>query len=86
MLIFSKDNSIILKKLNQNELYKELKKLILNPNKRQSIQINSYKNVKHITSKNSHLIDEIRESLFNNFNLNILKKKLRIINIYIDYS
>jgi glycosyltransferase involved in cell wall biosynthesis len=76
------DNSIILKKLNFQELYKQLKNLIKNPDKRKLIQINSYKNVKHITSKNSKLIDEIRESLFNNFNLNFLKKKLRIINIY----
>ena len=76
------DNSIILKRLNYQELYKQLKNLITNSDKRKSIQINSYKNVKHITSTNSQFIDEIRESLFNNFNLNILKKKLRIINIY----
>ena len=76
------DSSIVLKKLNHQELYRQLKNLILNPNKRKQIQIKSYKNVKHITSKNSKLIDDIRESLLNNFNLNILKKKLRIINIY----
>ena len=76
------DNSILLKKLNSHELYKELKKLIINSKKRKQIQIKSYQNVKHITSKNSHFIDDIRESLLNNFNLNILKNKLRIINIY----
>ena len=76
------NNSIILKKLNSNELYKELKKLILNPKKRKLIQLNSYKNVRHIISENSHIIDDIRNNLFTNFNLNILKKRLRIINIY----
>ena len=76
------NNSIILKKLNSIELYKELKKLILDPKKRRQIQRRSHKDVKHVTSKNSLFIDSIRESLFPNFNLNILKKKLRIINIY----
>jgi len=75
-------NSIILKKLNSLELYKEIKKLILNPKKRKQIQLKSYKNVKHVTSTNSAFIDSIRESLFPDFNLNILKKRMRIINIY----
>ena len=56
--------------------------MISNPQKRKKIQIKSYKNVKHVTSQNSKIIDDIRESLFNNFNLNIIKNKLRIINIY----
>ena len=76
------DNSIILKKLNSNEIYKEIKKLILNSKSRKLIQIKSFKNVKHITSNNSKFIDNIRENLLINFNLNILKKRLRIINIY----
>ena len=76
------NNSIILKKLNSLELYKELKKLILNPKKRKKIQLKSYKDVKHVTSINSFFIDNIRESLFPDFNLNILKKRMRIINIY----
>ena len=76
------DASVVLKKLDSNELYKELKKLILNPKLRKKIQLNSRKNVKHIIKENSFFIDSIRESISKNFNLNILKKKLRIINIY----
>ena len=76
------DNSIILKKLNHQNLYRQLKYLISNPQKRKEIQIKSYKNVKHVTSQNSKIIDDIRENLFDNFNLNIIKNKLRIINIY----
>tara|TARA_B100000902_G_C27298915_1_gene911652 strand:+ start:305 stop:2422 length:2118 start_codon:yes stop_codon:yes gene_type:complete len=76
------NNSIVLKKLNSAELYREIKKLILNPKNRKKIQSKSFKNVKHITSENSLLIDSIRQSLFPNFNLNILNKRMRIINIY----
>ena len=76
------DNLIILKKLNSVELYKELKKMITNTELRKKIQIKSFSNVKHITSENSKVIDKIRYDLFLDFNLNFLKKKLRIINIY----
>ena len=76
------DNLIILKKLNSVELYKELKKMITNTELRKKIQIKSFSNVKHITSENSKVIDKIRYDLFLDFNLNFLKKKLRIVNIY----
>ncbi len=76
------DNAIILKKIEDNELYKEIKKLINNPKIRKKIQSNSRKNIKHLISKNTKILDQIRESIVPNLNLNFLQKKLKIINLY----
>ena len=76
------DNCIILKKLNSNELYKQIKKLILNKKYRIKLQNDGFNNIKHLTKENSSIIDAIRESLVNKFNLNFIKNKLRIVNIY----
>ena len=76
------DHCIILKKLNSTELYKELKKLIIDEKFLRKIQKNSFKHVKHLIKDNSKLIDQIRKSTFQKFNLNFIKNKLRIINIY----
>ena len=76
------DHCVILKTLNSNELYKEIKKLIKNKKLRKKIQDNGFKNVKHQIRENSLLIDRMRESLVQNFSLNYLRNKLRIINIY----
>ena len=76
------DHCIILKKINSKELYKEIKKLILNPKLRKKIQNNGFKNIKHLVKNNSEFIDRIRDSLIQNFSLNYIRNKLRIINIY----
>ena len=76
------DHCIILKKLNSNELYLQLKNLIKNNKKRKTLQNQGFKNVKHLIKNNSNLIDQIRESLIQKFNLNFIRNKLRIINIY----
>ncbi len=76
------NHCIILKKLNSKELYKEIKKLILNPKIRKKIQNNGFKNIKHLVKNNSEFIDRIRDSLIQNFSLNYIRNKLRIINIY----
>ena len=76
------DHCIILKKLNSTELYKELKKLIIDEKLLRKIQKNSFKHVKHLIKDNSKLIDQIRKNTFQKFNLNFIKNKLRIINIY----
>ncbi len=76
------DDCIILKKLDSTELYKELKKLIMNQKLRRRIQIKAFKNVKHLIIDNSKFIDQIRRNTFQKFNLNFIKNKLRIINIY----
>jgi len=76
------DFRVVLKKLNDKELYNNLKNLITNEKLRKKIQINAFKNVKHLTKNNSFLIDQIRKNTFREFNLNFIRNKLRIINIY----
>ena len=76
------DHCIILKTLNSKELYAEIKKLITNNKLRKNLQLNGFKNVKHLIKENSHFIDKIRESTIHKFNLNFIRNKLRIINIY----
>ena len=76
------DHCITLKKLDSNDLYIELKKLIKDKKLRRKIQVNAFKNVKHLIKDNSKLIDQIRKNLIQKFNLNYIRNKLRIINIY----
>ena len=81
-LVETSDHAIILKKLDSNSLYNEIKKLILNQNLRKKIQASSREDVKHLISENTVLIDETRESCIKKFNLNYLNKKIKIINLY----
>jgi glycosyltransferase involved in cell wall biosynthesis len=76
------DHCIILKRLTARELYIEIKKLITQKKYCKNIQINGFKNVKHLTKENSMFIDQIRLSTIHKFNLNFIRNKLRIINIY----
>ncbi len=76
------DHCLILKKLDSNELYNQIKKLIEKNKLRRKIQTDGFKNVKHLIKENAKLIDEIRENLVQKFNLNFIRNKLRIINIY----
>ena len=76
------DHCLTLKKLDSNNLYNEIKKLIKNKKLRKSYQKKGFLNVKHITKDNSRLIDEIRANLTSEFKLNFNKNKLRIVNIY----
>ena len=76
------DHCIILKKLNSNELYKQIKLLITDKKLRKKIQDGGFNNIKHLVKDNTILIDKLRESLVQNFSLNYLRNKLRIINIY----
>ncbi len=76
------DHCLVLKKLNSQDLYLNIKKLILNSNLRKKIQIKGFKNTKHLIKENSQLIDNIRENIGQNFSLNLIRNKLRIINIY----
>ena len=76
------DHCLILNKLSSNELYLKLKKLIKNDKLRNKIQIDGFKKVKHLIRDNSSLIDSIRVSSAQKFNLNFIRNKLRIVNIY----
>ena len=75
-------SAIVLKKLNSNELYIEIKKLITKSKKRKIIQELGRKNIKHLISENTKIIDQIRESCASFFKINFNKKKLKIINLY----
>ena len=68
--------------MDYKELYRQIKTLILNPKIRKKIQHDGFKNVKHTIIENSHKIDRIREEITQQFSLNFLKNKLRILNIY----
>ena len=81
-LIETTDEAIVLKKLDEYNLYKEIKKLIINDKKRKHIQRISRKNVKHTVIANTKIIDQIRESIFPAFKINILKNKIKILNLY----
>ena len=81
-LIETTDHAIVLKKLDDNNLYKEIKKLILNDKKRKYIQRNSRKNIKHEVLANTKLIDQLRENIFPAYKVNFLKNKIKIINLY----
>ena len=76
------NSAIILKHLSSTELYDEIKKLIINNKKRKALQSLSRKNVKHLINENTKIIDQIRESCVPFFNINLIKKKLKIINLY----
>ena len=76
------NHGVILKKTDDLNLYKELKKLITDKKERKRIQKLSRKNIKHTILQNTKIIDQMRESLFSRYNLNILKNKLKIINLY----
>jgi glycosyltransferase involved in cell wall biosynthesis len=76
------DHAVVLNKLDQVHLYKNLKKLINEKKFRKKLQYLGKKNIKHIISENTKIIDQVRQDIFPNYNLNILKKRLKIINIY----
>ena len=76
------DHAVVLNKLDHVDLYKNLKKLINEKKFRKKLQYLGKKNIKHTISKNTKIIDQMREDIFPNYNLNILKKRLKIINLY----
>ena len=81
-LIETTNHAIVLKKLDENNLYKEIKRLIKNKKLRKKIQQLSRNNVRHLIIKNTKIIDSLRESIFPRYNLNIIRNKLKIINLY----
>ena len=76
-------NGIILKKLDFNNIYKEIESLILNKKKRKELQILSLKNFFLSHKYVSNLIDQIKDEKLSNkkYYLNINKKTLRILHV-----
>jgi len=81
-LIETTDYAVRLKNIDDRNLYIELKNLIKNTKFRKNLQNLSRKNIKHLIKKNTKVIDQMRESLFPIHKINILNKKLKIINLY----
>jgi len=81
-LIETTDHAVILHKIDELNLYQNLKKLIKNHKFRKNLQKLGRINVKHSISKNTKTIDQLRESIFPRYNFNILKNKLKILNLY----
>lgn len=76
------DYCIIIKNINSSNLYKEIEKLIKNQKRRKKIQNLSRQNIKHKIIINSKKIDLIRANVLPKYTLNIIKKRLRIINLF----
>ena len=77
------NNHIInIDRINSNKLYKNIRSLIENKTKRIKIQNLSKQNVKHKISNNTKVIDLMRCKIFPKFQINILKKQLKIINLF----
>ena len=81
-LVETTNHAVILKKLDELNLYKTLSNLIKNSNLRKKIQKLSRKNIKHSIKKNTKIIDQLRENVLPKYLFNILKNKLKIINLY----
>ncbi len=81
-LVETTENPIILKELNSNELYKIIKKLILNNNFRKKIQKLNYDTFFLTHEYVSNIIDKIRSKLISNSVFNINKKpNLKILHV-----
>ena len=76
------NHAVILKNLDEFNIYKELKYLIKNLKQRKKIQYLSRKNIIHSIQKNTKIVDQMRENIFPKYILNILKNRLKIINLY----
>ena len=76
------DYAIKLKKLDSINLYKAIKKIIVNKEIRKKIQYQSSTNVKHLIKKNTKIIDSIRLECAPIKTFNIIKRKFKILNIY----
>ena len=74
------NDSIVLKKLTSNELYKQIDLLIKKPNKIKKLQLQCYKNFKLTNKQSSNLLDKIRFQLVKPDNQNI-KKCIKILHI-----
>ena len=75
-------SAIILKKLSSDEIYNEIKKLIINKKKLINLQKKNYKNFKFNHKYISDLIDNIRSEFTTISKVNFIKKKpLKIMHI-----
>jgi len=76
------NHAIILKNLDYENLYKQIRYLIKNNKIRDQIQKDSFNNVQHIISANTKIIDKLRQESLPYSNFNFIKNKVKILNIY----
>jgi len=74
--------SIKIDKINSTKLYKQIYLLIKNKERRNKIQKLSRKNIIHNITNNTKVIDIMRRNILTFYRINILKKRLKIINLY----
>jgi glycosyltransferase involved in cell wall biosynthesis len=74
--------TIKINEINSQKIYNKIKFLIKNKITRKKIQNLSRENIKHYISKNTRTIDLMRDSIIPQYQLNILRNKLKIINLY----
>ncbi len=74
---------LYLNKINQNEIYKRIKQLIVNKKLRQDLQRKSMKHVFHDINKNTKTFDRLKEEIINEKNIFINRNisNLKILNI-----
>ena len=74
---------VYLNRINQKEIYKKIKELILNKKFREDLQHKSLKHVFHDIKKNTKIFDSVREEIINEKNIFINRNisNLKILNI-----
>ena len=81
-LLETSNHTISINNIDANKLYKNIKSLIKNKIKRKKIQNLARNNINHLIDKNTKKIDLMRANIFPEFQLNYLKNKLKIINLF----
>ncbi len=76
------NHTITINNINSQKVYKKIKEFIENKIKRKKIQDLSRKNIIHSIQENTKKIDKMRQSIFSNFQLNFIKNRLKIINLF----
>jgi len=81
-LLETSNHIISINNIDSEKVYKNIKTLIENKNTRKKIQNLSRKNINHLINQNTKKIDVLRSSIFPLHKLNILKNRLKIINLF----
>ncbi len=81
-LLETSNHTIPINNIDANKLYKNIKSLIKNKIKRKKIQNLARNDINHLIDKNTKKIDLMRANIFPEFQLNYLKNKLKIINLF----
>ena len=81
-LLETSKHTISIDNIDSQKLYLKIKELIKNNIRRKKIQNLSRKNIDHLIENNTKKIDLIRTSIFPQFQLNFIKNKLKIINLF----